>query len=375
MKMGLSLRLGKFEFQVSLILINLIGFSAFAATTLAQPPVSENPGVNTQLKNAVMDAQKQLPPMNLSEKRIFEEEVVPQYPLFIRDYGRDDKRTGQGVNVVVDLAGIKNIIKFAAPAGSKILLYLDVDTRCSKCTDEAPEIRKIMQTRVERRGFIPIWVTAEELAGSKIADLVGSRGASGYLESDILPAPKDDVDTAHADEERFIAKAQFDVRGVAHYDDQAELFDTDSFETETEKLLTHAFTELGAKADLVGVSAAAKDDILIEVSKIAGFPQYSKLRAQIQARLKGIAFVDERKISRGKAVFALKTKKSVVEITANLKAAKFDEIGGGEAVVMNTPTVTAAVPTSVTSATSAPGSSPITPVPSLSQPVIQMEIR
>ena len=62
-----------------------------------------------------------------------------------------------------------------------------------------------------------------------------------------MPAPQDDVDSAHADEKRFIAKTLLDIRSIASYQDQAELFDTESFEAETQKLLTHAFIELGGK--------------------------------------------------------------------------------------------------------------------------------
>ena len=98
--------------------------------------------------------------------------------------------------------------------------------------EDAAEVKKNMQLRVERRGFTAVWLSAEELSGSAIADLVGPRAPTGFLQVTLIPAPLDDVDSAHADEKRFIAKTELDIRAIASYQDQAELFDTGSFDAE-----------------------------------------------------------------------------------------------------------------------------------------------
>jgi hypothetical protein len=303
----------------------MLGISAHAEV---HPKPSNSPSAaasgaesNTALKAAVVNSQSQLGVLDPVQKRIFDEEVVPQYPLFVRDY----KRVGQEqtIDAQVDLDAIRNTIRFSAqkylnqPA-AKFLLFLNADTQCSKCMEEAASVKKSMQLRAQRRGFTPVWVSAEELAGSSLSDLIGPRGAVGFLQIDLIPEPADDVDTAHSDEKHYLAKANFEVHAIATYRDQGELFETDSFEAESQKLLTHAFSELGAKADMAGIGNAAKDDILVELGNITGFIQYTRLKNTIQTRLKGVALVDERKLSRGHASFALKTKKSIDEVKALL---------------------------------------------------------
>jgi hypothetical protein len=317
-----------------LLLTALISVSAYAetpkpaASTSAEPsalPSSVPSDSADPLRAAVINSQAQLGALDPAQKRIFDQEVVPQYPLFIRDY----KRVGSSVSVELDLTGIRNTIRFSAQKtlgqpDPKILLFLEADPNCPKCQEDAQAIKRHMQLRVERRGFTAVWVSPEELAGATISDLVGPRGTFGYMKMSLIPAPQDDVDSAHADEARFQAKLELAVRSVSTYQDQAELFDTGSFENESEKLLTHAFSELGAKSDLAGVSSVSKDDLMIQLTGISGFAQYSRIRNAIQTRLKGVALVEERKISRGQAVFAVKTKKTQAELKALL-----DGVTGG----------------------------------------------
>lgn len=309
------------------------GLTSSAATpSQTEPLTSPNSSqmtdaVQLQLKSQVMGSSVKLPGMDPSQKRIFDEEVVPAYALFIRDF----KRVGEIVEAAIDLDGIKNLIRFSAQKSlnqpqAKILLSINAGKDCEKCMIDAPDIRKQMQLRAERRGLTPVWVSAPELVGTTLSDLGVARKAVGYLQVDLIPAPEESVDSAHADEKKFISSVKLEVRGICSYEDRVELFDTDSFETETQKLLTHAWTELGAKADLAGVAAAAKDDLLIEVVHIADFKQFSLLKALLQSRLKGLALVDERKMTRGIALFALKTKKSMDEVKAVLVGARLDDL-------------------------------------------------
>jgi hypothetical protein len=353
------------------VFVLVLGTAHAAVRPTSTPAASaaDSDVVNIQLKNAVLGSQSQLPEMDPAQKKIFDEEVVPQYPLFIRDY----KRVAGKVDAQLDLEGIKNLIRFSAqknlkPGNTKILLSLVAASGCSKCVDEAPPIRKLMQVRVERRGFIPVWIGPDELSpGAKISELVGPRGTVGYLQVELVPVSQDDVDSAHADEKRFLTKVQFEVRDVAGFMDQSEIFDTDSFLTESDKLLTHAFTELGARSDIASISSQGQEDILIEVNKIASFAQYSKLKAELQGRIKAVALLEERKISRGSATFAVKTKTSLDELKALLKGATLD---GNKEVVMLPGASNVPSATGPTSAGQASAASP----PSSNQ-TIQMEIR
>jgi hypothetical protein len=261
-----------------------------------------------------------------AQKKIFDEEVIPQYALFIKDY----RQAGGAVSVQVDVSNIRKYISFSASknlaAGTtQLLLFLKVDPQCAKCTEAQPIVKKMMQSRAERRGFVPVWVSAEELMDSKLSELAERRNASGGLEISLKPAPKDDLDSAHADEERYVASCGFDVRGVADYEDESELYDTDSFELASAKLLTQALTELGAKAEAAGVNSALKQEMQISVVGFKGFSQYTQLKTQLQAKLKGSAVVEERKLSKGKTVFALKTNRSLDEIKQMINGLKVDD--------------------------------------------------
>jgi hypothetical protein len=270
--------------------------------------------VNAQLKKAVVESQPQLGTLDLAKQKIFDEEIVPAYALFIKDYHQQ----GALVLAEVDIDSIKNYLSFSASkdltlGSSQLLLLLNVDSRCLKCTNAAPTVKKLMIDRATSHGFVPAWITPDELLDSKPSELAQKRNAAGAMEVTLKPAPMDDVDSAHADEKQYIAKFSFDVRGIDHYEDQSELFDTDSFEQISTKMLTQAYVELGAKAQISGASAM-KQEMQITVTGFSDFQQYSQLKNSLQAKLKDIASVEERKISRGKAVFAVKTNRSLDDV-------------------------------------------------------------
>jgi len=269
---------------------------------------------DAQLKRAVNESLPKLGNLDPQQKKIFDEEVVPQFSFFVKDYSQ----VGNKVSVQVDIDAIKNYLGFSAakniPTGTtQLLLYLKVDPHCPKCVEASAEVHKMIQARVERRGFVALWITPEELMEAKPIELAEKRNAAGALTIEIKPAPMDDVDSAHADEKRFINSCTLDVRSVLHHEDQSEIYDTDSFEQTTSKLLTQAFVELGTKAVSSGPSAATQE-MQIQVSGINGFSNYTQLKTQIQARLKDFGVVEERKISRGHAVFAVKSSHTLDEI-------------------------------------------------------------
>jgi hypothetical protein len=288
---------------------------------------------DAQLRRAVSESVKQFGNLDPQQKKIFDEEVVPQYSFFVKDYSQ----VGNKVSVQVDADAIKSFLGFSAakniPTGTtQLLLYLKADPHCPKCIEAAPAVKKSMQARAERRGFVPVWITPEELVDTKPVELAEKRNASGSLAVELKPAPMDDVDSAHADEKRFVNSCAFDIRGVLHYEDQSEIYDTDSFEQTSAKLLTQAFVQLGAKTLATGAGVATSQEMQIQVSGITNFNNYTQLKSQLQARLKDLGVVEERKISRGHAVFAIKTSHALDEfkqaLTANL------QLGGTAAATM-----------------------------------------
>ena len=136
----------------------------------------------------------------------------------------------------------------------------------------------------------------------------------------------DDVDSAHADEKRFINSCAFDIRSLLHYEDQSEIYDTDSFEQTSAKLLTQAFVELGAKALTSGANATSSQEMLIQISGIGNFAIYNQLKNQVQNHLKDMGVVDERKISRGHAVLAIKTGHTLDELKQALVVSNSAEL-------------------------------------------------
>jgi hypothetical protein len=311
--------------------IMLIGFNAGFSSAWAAPagspasaPSAAPAGAedtDAQLRRAVSESEKQFGTLDPQQKKIFDEEVVPQYSFFVKDYSQ----VAGKMSVQVDVDAIKNYLGFSAakniPTGTtQLLLYLKADPHCPKCIEASTAVKKTMQARAERRGFVPVWITPEELVDTKPAELAEKRNASGALAVELKPAPMDDVDSAHADEKRFVNSCSFDIRGVLHYEDQSEIYDTDSFEQTSAKLLTQAFVQLGTKAMATGASAAASQEMQIQISGITGFAGYTQLKAQIQNRLKDMGVVEERKISRGHAVLAIKTGHSLDELKQALGA-------------------------------------------------------
>ena len=297
------------------------------ATASGTPNAVASPGsedTDAQLKKAVSDSEKQLGTLDPQQKKIFDEEVVPQFAFFVKDYSK----VGNNVSVQVDVDAIKNNLGFSAakniPTGTtNLLLYFKADPHCPKCVEASTAIKKSMQARAERRGFVPVWISPEELVDTKPLELAEKRNASGALVVELKPAPMDDVDSAHADEKRFINSCAFDIRGLLHHEDQSEIYDTDSFELTSAKLLTQAFVELGTKTATSGANAAASQELLIQLSGTQNFQTYTQLKNQIRARLKDMGVVEERKISRGRAVLAIKTGHSLDELKLALGGIQF----------------------------------------------------
>jgi hypothetical protein len=290
------------------------------------------------LKNAVIESQKKLGTLSPSEKKIFEEEVVPQYQRFIRDY----RSSGPGAGLVaeIDYTNLKNYLRFSAPAGAKpqdtlVMTYLRAAPDCDKCKNALPDIKKMVTARLARRGLSPLWLSTDEVGGpdvvgkaldTAVVDLALKRSAIGAAILQWQIAPIDAIDQAHADEKRYFIRSVLQIRELGRSQGQLELQDKDSFENSAAQLLTDAFTEMGARAGQTMPIFAAldpgKEETVVEVSGIRDFSQYNQVKQALQEQLKDFASFEERKVAKGKITFALITDKKLEDLKARVSAAQ-----------------------------------------------------
>lgn len=310
------------------------GASPVPTAQAAQTAQTGGSYVQVKLQKALADLAGQIPDIEPWQTRLLNEEILPQAQRFVRDY----RATPQGnLTVDVDFESVKNYLKFFAPKSLKkenpaFLALVRAEEGCAKCEEARPALRKLAQERIERRGAVPVFLGADEvdakLSGKalddRLAQLVADKKASGSLLLHAYKAPFDDVDTAHADEIRYVARAALVVKDVSKHEGQLELFEAGSFEKNSERLLTDFFADLGTKLDkavLAGMGAEKqeREGIPLEVSGFRNFQQYSQLKEKIQALATDGLLVEERKVARGRVVFSVFTDKPVEEIQKLLR--------------------------------------------------------
>jgi hypothetical protein len=344
------------------------------------PNNGNDDAVNRKLKAALLESQTRLGELEPWQKKIFDEEAVPQYQRFIRDYRSSQTHSGSAISnlaVDIDMESLKNYLKFYAPKTLKrtekdtaVLLYMRSGEGCEKCVASGPGIRKLVQARVLRRGFKPVWLSADDLAAAgggepdaelagkalekRVAELASTRNAAGYLVLEWAPAPVDEVDSMHADEKRYVIHSSLQARGLGgssavapapgalakapatsgRVEGKMEIMEDDAFEAAAARLLTDAFTDLGAQsvrteaAQRTSVQTQANNeagDVSLDVSGISDFSQLTKLKAAIQGKLSADATVEERRIARGKITLAVvgeKSAEAVRPLLAGLEGVK-----------------------------------------------------
>jgi hypothetical protein len=317
---------------------------------------TEDGAVARRLRNALAESESRLGGLEPWQKKIFDDEALPQYQRFIRNYRSGQSHSGTAISafeVDVDMDSLKSYLQFYAPKtlgrdeknSNLVLLYLRAELSCEKCVAAGPGVRKLAQLRVERRGLMPVWLTADDLGvgsdgkelsgkalNERVSTLAHNRNAAAALVVQWGPAPADDVDTAHADEKHFLLQSWLQARGlaatgklsagaqnVAVSTGSVDLMEMDSFELAAGRLFSDAFVDMGAQAlkaeQAIGAKALAgtpDNEVDVDVSGVRDFAQYSKLKAQIQAKLVGVG-VEDRKLSRGRVTLALMGSKSPAE--------------------------------------------------------------
>jgi len=306
--------------------------SLFSQLSLAEPSKDT---VEAQLKAAVEDAQKKLPNLEPWQKVIFTEEVVPQFQRFIQDY----RPSNDGLKVIIDFDSLKHYLIFYGPklikqSSPKLLVLLKSDPSCPKCSESVGAITRLVKSRIERRGLVPVWVGTEELRPhmtekeeeDQVLAMVKKKNATGAMIVRWSTAPVDDLDTAHADEKRYIIHTFLQLGDFSVQNRQKELLDNDTFEGSEARLLTDIFADIGAKYELEQAiqPESGKQEVLIEITGIKDFAQYTRVKNLMTTQLKDITSLEDRKLSRDQVVFAVFTKRTSEELKSQLSQMNLD---------------------------------------------------
>lgn len=306
-------------------------------------------GVEGSLKSAVGNARGRLGNLAPWQKQVFEQEVMNDYSIFVRDY----KRQGEGVSVQVDLQSIQRYLSFYAPTrlgGGKpvpILIGLRAETGCGKCTDALPSLKRLLQARLESRGWTPTWATEAEivtapgipldtLKGASFEDrlrsLATARGlkASSTAQLEAVRAPIED--TAHAGEVHYQLRYGLDVPELSlRSSNSLEFGARDSFDEGMRKLMAQAWIGAGSGAGTSGTAILTalideKPELSLSFKGIRRAQQVAILKQELANRLRAGATLEQRSVSRGHVTFALKTDETPESVRAELARIKLDSL-------------------------------------------------
>lgn len=318
------------------------------------PAAAESASVQATLRSSVADAkEKQLGALEPWQKSLFDNEVVPQYQRFIRDY----RPTVAGLMVDVDHEAIRKYLMFHTKrslnrADSPILVVARAEKGCAKCVAGEEGVRKLVKERLERRGFSVQFVELEQLGApgaanqvieAKAAEMARERDTAGVMTVLFGPAPIDTIDAAHADEKRFRIRTKLmvwkrkeglkasaepvttapthEAKSEFAVEEQLDVLEADPLEPAVTRLLSDSMTGLASKiAADTGVNAP---EFEVEVVGIKDYKQFVALKAQLEAALASAGPVEERMVSRGHAVFAVRTEQGADDLKAMLSRGSF----------------------------------------------------
>lgn len=277
--------------------------------------------VATQLKDALVDYQKKNP-LEAWQTRIFEDEVLPQYQRFIRDY-----RPGpQGLSVEVDQDSLRKYLQFYAPKvlkarDYKMFAWLVIDSACPACVKAAPGLKSLVTAQMERRGLTTVWMDAPASPprgfDEKSVDYARGRQAAGAVIVHAVRAPVDDEDAAHADELRYWVSTTLAVRELAaKTSGRLELLANDPIEPAAVRLLTDAFTEVGGKVQSVVAASVLGESsgVLIEISQFKDYAMYQDILSKLNAGLKDTHSLLEKRMTQGRVWLSLQTSQAASEV-------------------------------------------------------------
>lgn len=290
---------------------------------------AENAAVVTQLKEALSEYPKKNP-LETWQTKLFEDEVLPQYQRFIKDY-----RPGpQGLQVEVDQDSLRKYLQFYGPKtlkarDYKVYVWLVIDPACPACGKAAGELKSLISARLEHRGLAPVWMDAPGTAArgfeDKCIDFARGRQGAGALVVQAIRAPQDDEDAAHADELRYwvattVAIRELGTKSSGHI----ELLANDSIESAAARLLTDAFTEMGGRVqNAVAASVlGSSNGVVLEVSQFKDYAMYQDILNKLSSGLKDAHSIEEKRLTRGHVWLSVQTSRAAADVRRQV-----DELG------------------------------------------------
>ena len=303
----------------------VVTVSSFAETKAGVTSIS---ATDLAIKDALIKAKGQLGNLQEWQRKLFDAEVLPQFQRFIKDYRlaggaqRGPAATNSNektINVEVDTVSLKHYLNFYAPnffkiPNPQILVLLKYEPTCQPCLDSLAQMKNTIQMRLTNRGLAPVWVNASDFSASttdrpedQIVAFAREKKAVGGLIVEWAAVVADEVEAALAEEKRYVIHAFMQLGDIVMNPPEKEILDTDSFDVSTGRLLTDMFTEFGAKTELEQMSEAhnGKNEILLAVSGVQDYAQYLRIKASLTASLQDIISFEERRISKGRVVFAV----------------------------------------------------------------------
>ncbi len=276
----------------------LILFGALCTTLHADV----SPQLLESLKKSVRETEPKLGTLEVWQKKIFDEEVVPLAPRFIRNY----RQTSRGVSAEVDLGAIKKYLTFYAPLiydnpkGPTLKLNIKAEENCTQCLEAVTGTVEMVKRRVLRRGF----------------RLVESRQkADADLTLWLKRVPIRDAEAGHEDERGFRVELTFSSKDYTK-EKQADLLINDPFETATSSVLADWVADVSQRNFSAGVQTVPSE-VLFEVTQLRDLSHYAQIRSQLQSEAQGLfgeqAQIVLRQQKQGSAIFALPFSASVNE--------------------------------------------------------------
>lgn len=306
----------------------------FWSGAFAAPPSADR-GVHGALSRAVAESDSRLGTLDPWKRRIFDEEVVPQYSRFIKDY----RPGANGLMIEVDYDAIVRYVAFYAPRTLKpadpknvrIALFQKAQTGCDRCAGASDRIRQLMKPRMERRGFQITWLTFDDLGSpdlsgkdlqEKAIEAANRKGALATLVIETRLAEADDP--AHADEKKYVVETFWLAKPTGEADlrfvGQLEVMENDPLEQAAARLLSDAVSQFGGKALLAekNEGEAKTQEYELVLNGVKDYAQFARLKAGISQALSDAAWVEERKLRRGQVVLGIRSQRSVDAVRRQL---------------------------------------------------------
>ncbi len=328
--------------RVFVLVCTLLAVSALSAVSMrsvlhAAPPA----GLQEVLRGAVSAARTKLGTLQPWQQLLFTSEVLPQAESFVREY----RPQGANYKVEVDEAMLRNYLAFFAPSllGIEQPLFLfrvESQPGCIPCSESVPSLRRLLESRMAGRGARLSWMKDGELPAlstlpkplpefpllALMQSQVTHRGAQGVVVLRSERASQKDDESGmelHQEDKKFRLILGFSAGKITEVR-SLEFQATDSTELSSRKLVLEAMGGIGARIreelarDSSKFDGRAIPEVLLRVAGVQDYFVLNQLKSQAQLALGELNPVQERRLSKGRSVLAIRTRLTGSELKKRL---------------------------------------------------------